>query len=150
MNEPNVEISERVLKIKDARRGRMERLEDRLGLLSGKDKVLMTMYLVNGSSFRQIARLRGVSETSVARRIHQICQRLTEGEYLMCVRNRDKLTQRQMTVARDYFLTGLSMKQIAEKKGMSLYAVRKALVDIRNLIKKWNPRQARTELSYPA
>ena len=136
MNPLNSNISEQALEVKGWRRGRLELLQGRLGLLRGKDKVLMTMYLVNGNSFRQIARLRGVSETSIARRIYQLAERLTDGEFLSCLRNRDKLSQRQMAVARDYFLTGLSIKQIAGKRSMSLYNVRKVLFSIRNVIKE--------------
>lgn len=139
MNEIHTNISEQVLEVKNLRRGRMELLRSRLGLLAGRDRVLMTMYIVNGNSFRQIARLRGVSETSVARRIHRLVERLTDGEFLRCVRNRDKLSRRQMAIARDYFLTGLSIKQVAEKRGVSLYAVRKELADIRNLIREAEP-----------
>lgn len=139
MNDVNINISEQTLKVKNFQRGQMELLQGRLGLLDGKDKVLMTMYIVNGNSFRQIARLRGVSETSVARRINQITERLTNGEFLICLRNREKLSPRQMIVARDYFLTGLSIKQIAGKRGLSLYAVRKELTGIRNLIRKKKP-----------
>jgi predicted DNA-binding protein YlxM (UPF0122 family) len=139
MNEVHINISGHTLGIRDLRRGQMERLQGRLGLLSGKDKVLMTMYIVHGNSFRQIARLRGVSETSIARRIHQISERLTEGEYLKCVRSRDKLNRRQMIIARDYFLTGLSIKGIAEKRSLSMYAVRRELYRIRNLIRETKP-----------
>ena len=136
MDPIKTDISERVLEVKDVRRGRMELLRGRVELLSGKDRVLMTMYIKNGNSFRQIARLCGVSETSVARRIHQITDRLTDGDFLRCVRNRDKLSRRQMAIARDAFLTGLSIKQVAEKRRMSVYAVRKELIGIRQLIKK--------------
>lgn len=139
MNGINVNISEQALKAKDSHRGQIERLQSRLGLLSGKDKVLMTMYIVHGNSFRQIARLRGVSETSIARRIHQISERLTESEYLRYVRNRDKLNRRQMAIARDYFLVGLSIKGIAKKRGVSMYAVRKELYKIRNLVVETKP-----------
>ena len=139
MNEIHASISDRVIEVKNLRRSRMDLLRSRLGILSGRDRVLMTMYLVNGNSFRQIARLRGVSETSVARRIHRLVERLTNGEFMMCVRSRDKLSLRQMAIARDYFLTGLSRKQIAAKRGMSLYAVRKELTGIRNLIREMEP-----------
>jgi DNA-binding NarL/FixJ family response regulator len=139
MGQLNAVIVEQAVKGKGVRRSQMEVLQSRLGLLSGKDKVLMTMYITNGNSFRQIARLRGVSETSVARRIHQIAERLTDGEFLICVRNRDKLSRRQMAIARDSFLTGLSNNQIARKRSMSLYAVRKELADIRNLIREMKP-----------
>jgi predicted DNA-binding protein YlxM (UPF0122 family) len=139
MNEVNAGISEQTLDVKGFQRGQMDLLQGRLGLLGGKDKVLMTMYVENGNSFRQIARLRGVSETSVARRIHQIAERLTDGEYLMCVRNRDKLSRRQVAIARDFFLTGLSMTRIARKRHMSVYAVRKVLADIRSLVTGADP-----------
>jgi DNA-binding NarL/FixJ family response regulator len=121
---------------RDMRRDQIDSLRSRLDLLGGRDKVLMTLYIENGSSFRQIARLRGVSETSVARRIHQLTRRLTDGDFLRCVRNRDKLSRRQMTIARDALLTGLSLRQIAGKRGMSMYAVRKELAEIRRLIRK--------------
>lgn len=139
MDEVKADISEQVLEVKDLQRGQIDLFQGRLGLLSGRDKVLMTMYIENGNSFRQIARLRGVSETSVARRIHQIAERLTDGEFLICVRNRDKMSRRQMAIARDYLLTGLSIKQIAGKRGMSLYAVRKELTGIRKLIRETKP-----------
>ena len=136
MNEVMTDISGQVLDVKGLKRSQMELLRSRLGLLSGTDRVLMTMYVTNGNSFRQIARLRGVSETSIARRIRRITERLTDGEFLVCVRNQDKLSRRQMVIARDYFLTGLSIKQIADKRGMSLYAIRKELTGIRSLIRE--------------
>jgi predicted DNA-binding protein YlxM (UPF0122 family) len=136
MGQVNMNVPERALEAKDLRRSRMEILRRRLELLNGADKVLMTMYVEKGSSFRQIARLRGVSEASVARRVHQLTQRLIDGEFLTCVRNRDRLTGRQMALARDAFLTGLSLRQIAEKRRVSIYAVRKELADIRKHTKE--------------
>ena len=136
MNKVKIYRSGYVMEVKDVQRGRVELLQNRLELLSGKDKVLMTMYIINGNSFRQIARILDVSETSVSRRIHQLSERLTNGEFLTCVRNRGKLNRRQLAIARDSFLMGLSNRQIARKRGMSLYAVRKELAGIRNLNKR--------------
>ena len=139
MNIVKMNRSKHVKEVKDVQRRHVELLRRRLGLLSGKDKVLMTMYIINGNSFRQIARLLDVSETSISRRIHQLSERLTNGEFLTCVRNRDKLNRRQMAISRDSFLLGLPNKQIAKKRGMSLYAVRKELTGIRNLIREMKP-----------
>jgi transposase len=94
----------------------------------------MTMYVEHGNSFRQIARIRGVSETSVARRIRAITKRLTDGPYIDCLRNRDKMTGRQLAVAKDYYLMGLSMRQIAAKRRRSYYRVRDALIEIRSIV----------------
>jgi len=110
-------------------------LRSRLNLLNGKDKVMITMYLENGNSFRQIARLTGVSEARIARRIRGLTKRLIDGQYIVCLRNRNKFSKAQMTIARDYFLTGLSIKKIAAKRHKSIYNVRKLLRKISSVLK---------------
>ena len=134
MKRVHANISEETQEVKDRNRGRIDLLRSRLNLLSGKDKVLMTMYVENGTSFRQIARLLGVSETSVARKIHRITGRLIDGQYIACLRNRDKLTRGQMVIAKDYFLMGFSMNKIAEKNHWSIYRVRQTIMKIQSLI----------------
>jgi predicted DNA-binding protein YlxM (UPF0122 family) len=116
-------------------RDRIDLLQSRVGLLTGKDKVLMTMYLKNGNSFRQMARLTGVNEVRIARRIHKVTKRLLDGEYITCLRNRDKFTGAELDIAKDYFLLGLSMKKIAKKHNSTYYRVRETLKKIQRLIK---------------
>ena len=127
-------IVEQTGNVKDLHRGGIELLRSRLNLLAGTDKLLMTMYIEHAVSIRQIARIRGVSEASVARRIRAITKRLTDGPYIDCLRNRDKLNGRQLAVAKDYYLMGLSMRQIAAKRRRSYYRVREALNEIRNIV----------------
>ncbi len=127
-------IAEQANKVKGGHRGGIELLRSRLNLLAGTDKLLMTMYIEHGNSIRQIARIRGVSETSVARRIRAITKRLTDGPYIDCLRNRGKLTSRQLAIAKDYYLMGLSMRQIAAKRCRSYYRVREALIEIRSIV----------------
>ncbi len=115
-------------------RDRIDLLRSRVNLLTGKDKLLMTMYLENSNSFRQMARLAGVNETSIARRIHKVTKRLIDGEYITCLRNRDKFSKTEMAIAKDYFLLGLSMKKIAGKRHWSYYRVRKTLKKIQRLV----------------
>lgn len=115
-------------------RDRMEILRSRLGLLSGADRVLMTMYVQNGNSFRQIARVQGVSETCVARKVHKIARRLTDGQYIRCLRHSGRLTPSQMAIARDFFLRGLAMSRIAARRDSSVHRVRKALRDIQRVV----------------
>jgi len=134
MKKTHENISEGTRDFKGRHRDRMEALGGRLNLLSGADKVLMTMYVQNGNSFRQIACIRGVSETSIARRIRTIVQRLTNSEYIRCVRNSDKLTVDQMGIAKDFFLMGQPMSKIARTRGTSVYVIRRALLDIRDLL----------------
>jgi len=112
----------------------IDMLRSRLNLLTGKDKLLMTMYLECGNSFRQMARLSGVNDTIIARRIRRLTKRLTEGEYISCLRNRTRLTAAEMAIARDYFLMGLSIKKIAAQRRLTYYRVSRTLKRIRQVI----------------
>jgi predicted DNA-binding protein YlxM (UPF0122 family) len=134
-------IKEQTININGLHRGGIELLASRLNLLSGTDKLLMTMYIEHGNSIRQIARVRGVSETSIARRIRSISKRLADGPYIDCLRCRDKLTSLQLAIAKDYYLMGLSMRRIAAKRRWSYYRVRDTLVEIRSIV---NEPQRRT------
>ena len=134
MKKIHVNISQIMLEAEKRRRDEIDLLRSRLHLLNGKEKVLMTMYLENGSSFRQIARLTGISDTSIARRINILTERLTDGEYIVCLRNREKFTRDQMTIAKDYFLVGLSMKEIAVKRRWSRYHVRETIIKIKSVL----------------
>jgi len=120
---------------KNTYRDRIELLRSRVSLLTGKDKLLMTMYLENGNTFRQLARLAGVNESNIARRIRRVTNRLLDGKYITCLRNREKLTRGEMAIAKDYFLLGLSQKKIASKRRRSFHQIRKILKRIQELIK---------------
>jgi len=134
MKKNHANIPERTSKDKNEYRDRIDLLRSRVNLLTGKDKLLMTMYLENSNSFRQMARLAGVNETRIARRIHKVTKRLLDGEYITCLRNRKKFSKTEMAIAKDYFLLGLSMKKIAGKRRRSYYRVRETLKKIQRLV----------------
>ena len=135
MGEKQADISESLLKRRQNRRENVNLLRGRLDLLTGKDRILMIMYLENGNSIRQIARLSGTSESNIARKIRRLTERLINGRYIICLRNRDKFTYDEMAVAKDYFLTGLSIKKIAAKRHWTYYRARKTIRNIRRIIK---------------
>jgi predicted DNA-binding protein YlxM (UPF0122 family) len=135
MNKVHENIPQSSVKARAEYRDRIDLLRSRVGLLTGKDKMLMTMYMENGNSFRQMARLSGVNEANIARRIHKVTKRLINGEYITCLRNRDKFDRGELDIAKDYFLAGLSMKKIAKKRDCTYYCVRKTLKKIQGLIK---------------
>jgi len=126
---------ESISAVQNAYRDRIELLHSRISLLTGKDKLLMTMYLENGNTFRQLARLAGVNESNIARRIRRVTNRLLDGKYITCLRNRDKLTRAEMAIAKDYFLLGLSQRKIASKRKRSFHQILKILKRIQELIK---------------
>jgi predicted DNA-binding protein YlxM (UPF0122 family) len=127
-------IPEELLTVKEKYRDRADLLRNRLDMLSGKDKLLMKMYWENGNSLRQISRLAGVNRATIGRRINKLTERLMEGQYITCLRNRNRFTKREMAIAKDYFMLGMSMKKIADKRNRSYYQVRQTLEKIQRLL----------------
>jgi len=128
-------LPESVVRGRRQRRGRVELLQSRVELLSGMDKVIMTMYLVNGNSFRQIAQLMGVNESNVSRRICRLIKRISDGGYITCLRNRERFSQSELDIAREYFLLGWSMKRIARERAMTYYRVRGMIHRIKGVLR---------------
>ena len=131
----NTNIPQSNFTVLDTYRDRIDLLRSRVSLLTGKDRLLMTMYLENGNTFRQMARLAGVNEASIARRIYKVTKRLIDGEYITCLKNRDKFTGSEMAVAKDYLLLGLSQRKISIKHNCSIYRIRKILKKIQQLVR---------------
>lgn len=112
---------------------RIDLIRCRAELLTGRDRVLIQMYLDNTGTVRQMARLAGVNEANVARRIHKLVRRLLDGQYITCLHYRDKFTEEQIEMARDYFLDGLPMREIADRHETTYYAVRRTIKQIQRL-----------------
>jgi predicted DNA-binding protein YlxM (UPF0122 family) len=115
-------------------REKIDLLKARANLLTGKDKIIMNMYLKNGNSFRQLAQLLGINEANVARRIRRITNRLIEGKYIKCMRNRDKFTSEEIRIAKNYFVDGLPMSRIAARQQSSYYHIRETVKKIESCI----------------
>jgi predicted DNA-binding protein YlxM (UPF0122 family) len=124
----------KTLKAGNQHREQFDLLRYRLDTMNERDRVLMKMYLDNGISIRQIARLLGVSETQVSRKIHKLSKRLTSKKYIQCVRNRDRLTKFQMSVAKDFYMKGISIRRIASKQKTTRYFIRKTLENIQSVL----------------
>ena len=92
------------------------------------------MYLENGNTFRQMASLIGINEANIARRINKITQRLTNSKYITCVRNSEQFSKTELGIAENYFLLGMSIRDIAKKFKITYYRSRQTLQKIQNLI----------------
>ena len=138
MKEIHENITRGDLEQRKTLRREIELLRGRLKLLAGRDRVLMTMYMENGNSIRQIARLLGVTESKITRRIRCLTRRLIDSEYIECLRARDKFYEHQLRIAKDYFLTGMSVEKVARKRRCSCYRVRKTLHEIQGLVGNFN------------
>jgi len=134
MREAQKKASRGKMPSRDWNRKNADVLRNRLNLLDGDDRALMKMYLEAGSSFRQMARLAGVNEVTVARRIRSTTRRLVNGQYLNCLRHRDKLTAMELSVAKDYYLKALPMRSISARRGWTYYRTQRTICKIRRLL----------------
>jgi predicted DNA-binding protein YlxM (UPF0122 family) len=108
-------------------------LRARVSILSGKDRTLMQMYLESGLTFGQMARVAGVNECTIARRIHKLTCLLLDSEYITCLRNRRRFSSLELSIARDHYFDDLGHKKIAKRRNVTVYQVRKTLRKIQEL-----------------
>jgi DNA-directed RNA polymerase specialized sigma subunit len=119
------------------RRSAVELLRSRLDLLGDRDKALMTVYLDSGTRVYQIAKLLGVSPSTVTRRIRTLSQRLLAGDYERRIESaaaQHRLTPAERQIANEYFFTGLSLRDIAAKRNWSYYRTRETWRRIRMVL----------------
>ena len=136
MKAATAQITEEALFERTTRRRRVELLAERVAMLEGKDKAMMEMCLQGHASCRQIARLLGRSQSSVARRVKTLLRRLTDETYAILALYKDEFTRRELRIARDYFLLGVPMSQIARQTDLTYYYVRTTVKSIRRKIKR--------------
>lgn len=129
-------VSQKNLHDKIKNRAQIDLLRSRLSLLDKNDRLLMTVYLENGNNTFQISRLTGLCRTSISRRIKVLTMRLLDGRYVTCLRNRRKFNKYQITIAKDYFVRGLSIKKIALKRHSSRYRVIETIKKIKSILKE--------------
>jgi len=106
------------------RRERAERMWAQAHLLRADDRALLRLHLDAGNSFNQIARMLGVRPSTVARRLRRIAERLNDPTYPLCAQHRRQFSKVELAVIRDFFVRGLSVRQISRGRKLSYYRAR--------------------------
>ncbi|MHC4551885.1 MAG: helix-turn-helix domain-containing protein [Planctomycetota bacterium] len=106
----------------------------RSNLLEKEDRTLLQMVLDRGSTFEQIARLTGKSPSTISRRFHRILNQLLARELTALLEYRKQPDPVEISIARAYFVQGLTQKQVCEKVGVTAYRVRTTIAGIRKII----------------
>ena len=114
--------------------GMADLLNSRAKMLTGKDKALMKMYLDGKVSFRQMSRISSVTESSIRRRVGRLIKGLLGEEFVICIKYRQRLGKKELDIARDYYVAGLSQKKMAAKNKCTMYFVKKSVSNIRQLV----------------
>ncbi len=127
----NVSKNDRFIRIPHTTARQVDRLRNRMDLLSGPDRSLMEMVLEHGLKFSEIARLTRQNESTIGRRFRKLKNRLLEGEFCFCLQNRHCLSEIEISIARDFFLNRHRQKDIARRTGLTIYQVKKIVNKIR-------------------
>ncbi len=114
-------------------RNTMEAIRHRAQFLSEPDRTLISMYIDNTNSYRQIAKLAGVNEVTVARRIKKILKRLSNNSYDIISLNCERLSKLEQQLAREYFIKGIPLRLIAKKHKLSYYKTRQIISFIKRM-----------------
>ncbi len=114
----------------------VERLQRRVLLLNGQDRVLMEMYLDGGLGIRQIAKLVGASPSTVTRRLRRIVLRLSDETYFRCMQYRWRFADDELLVLRDHFLQGRSIVRISRSRRLSRYRIARAIRKARRIARE--------------
>jgi DNA-directed RNA polymerase specialized sigma24 family protein len=113
-------------------------LRQRAKWLGREEMILAEMVLDRGNSFQEIARLLGQPDGTVRRRFGRLMRRLVSRETLTVMRSHH-LDAVQQSVAKAYYLEGLSQKAIVKRTGCTPYFVRKTLETVRKMARQQIP-----------
>ena len=109
-------------------RARVDLLDLRANLLSSPDRTLLQMHLEAGRNFHEIARLTGLSPSTVCRRIHRMIHRLSDPTYTNCLRHQRHFSRMELEVIRDHFVRGLSLACIRRRHTLGHRRIRRIIV----------------------
>jgi DNA invertase Pin-like site-specific DNA recombinase len=104
----------------------------RIDILSEKQKAIVRLFM-NSHSYSYIAKIAGVNEVTVARRLQKIARYISSDNFFVALSENKNLPAEKMEILKDYFVSGLAIKTIATNRNLSFYRVRKIIRQMRNL-----------------
>jgi len=106
----------------------------RLSWLEEQDRLLLELVYEKGLSYRQIARLTGIRESSISRRVRKLTGRLLNRTYSLCLLHRSELSPMQLCIARNRYVLGKSRRDIACQLRITLYSVDRHLQRLEKIL----------------
>jgi DNA-directed RNA polymerase specialized sigma subunit len=104
----------------------------KIGILSTKQAALVKLFL-SVKNYSTIAKMAGVNEATVARRLEKIANRLSSANPPAGICQNDSPPAETIEIINDYFINGLNVKTIAKKTGLSRYRITKTIKQMRKL-----------------
>lgn len=109
-----------------------EAFTTRVEILSA-EQVTLVRFFRNTPNYRVIAKMAGVNEATIARRLKKIARHICRDNFPAALSKNSNLTPEEMEILKDHFVNGLSIRTIAKNKNLSFYSVRKTIRQMRNL-----------------
>ncbi len=104
----------------------------RIDMLSRKQAVLVKLFL-SIKNYRTIAKMAGINEATVARRLKKIATHISSDHFLAALSQDDSLSAEEIEIIKDRFVNGLSVKRISQNTGLSRYRITKTIKQVRKL-----------------
>ncbi len=99
----------------------------RAELLGEDERDLIEAVFVRSQSSGSLARMMGVTESTIHRRVHRLCRRMTSNTFLDAARALPYLSQQDAILAKMRYCQGLSQRQLCRRLGLSYHALRRRL-----------------------
>jgi DNA-directed RNA polymerase specialized sigma24 family protein len=120
--------------MRQRQRGDTERIIRRSDALPAWERELVELHLREGIPLTALARAKGHSVGWLRRRLQAIKRRLRDPKFLAASQRRQALPDPLRRVSTAYYLEQRSLRDCAERLGMTVYAVRQALVSARTIL----------------
>ena len=111
-----------------------EKLSARVDMLSERHKAIVRLFL-NMQQYRTLAKIAGVNEATIARRLKKIAFRISSNNFIAALTETLDSSghPEKIEIIKDYFVNGLSIRTISKNTGLTRYKVSKIIRQMRNL-----------------
>lgn len=107
-----------------------EKLSTRVDMLPEKQRTFVRLFQ-NTQKYRPIAKIAGVNEATIARRLKKIAQQISNNNFITALSQNSSLPSEKMEILKDYFVTDQPMIRIAQNRRLTYYKVRKMIKENR-------------------
>ena len=108
--------------------GIFEKLATRVDMLPVQQRTFVRLFQSTGK-YRPIAKMAGVHEANIARRLKKIAERISSNNFIAALSQNGSLPCETMEILKDYFVADLPMIRIAKNRNISCYKVRKIILN---------------------
>jgi DNA-directed RNA polymerase specialized sigma24 family protein len=119
---------------RQSRRLGREQLAHRAEFLPPDAATLVRAHVALGLTVEELARIKGIPERTLRRRLARLRARLEDPCFLLAAKFRDQLPTALATLATAHWMEDLPLRQLAHTRGQTLHRVRQDLALARSLL----------------